>query len=97
MGVDQAGAGPVARDRVVQRVTDLPCSAGVVCGNSIHIEEAENLTNVLIQNNNVQHAIAASGVRNLTIAHNIVVRPLHRADASASQPFQHGRAHRAVA
>ena len=73
MGVDQAGAGPVARDRVVQRVTDLPCSAGVVCGNSIHIEEAENLTNVLIQNNDVQHAIAASGVRNLTIAHNIVV------------------------
>ena len=77
MGVDQAGAGPVARDRVVQRVTDLPCSDGVVCGNSIHIEEAENLTNVLIRLNRVQHAIAASGVRNLTIAHNIVVSPLH--------------------
>ena len=46
VGVDQAGAGPVARDREVRNVVDLPCSPGVLCGNSIHIEEAENLTNV---------------------------------------------------
>jgi hypothetical protein len=71
-GVDQAGAGPVARDREIRGVVDLPSSEGVMAGNSIHIEEAENLTNVWVHHNIANNSMALSGCRNLTVEHNVV-------------------------
>jgi hypothetical protein len=72
VGVDQAGSGPRARDREVRFVRDLPPSAGVVMGNSIHIEEAENLTNVWIHDNIVHNSMDLSGAKNMTVENNVV-------------------------
>jgi hypothetical protein len=72
VGVDQAGAGPVARNREIRLVVDLPSSPGVQAGNSIHIEEAENLTNVWIHHNIANHSMALSGCKNLTVEDNVV-------------------------
>ena len=48
-------------------VRDLGCSPGVRCGSSIHIEEATNLTNVLIHDNHVNYSMAVSGTKNMTV------------------------------
>jgi hypothetical protein len=72
VGVDQAGAGPLARDREIRGVIDLPSSAGVVAGNSIHIEESENLTNVWIHDNVCINSMDVSGAKNMTIERNLI-------------------------
>ena len=39
VGVDQAGYGPLSRDRETRSVRDVPGTPGVAQGNTIHIED----------------------------------------------------------
>ena len=72
VGVDQAGYGPLSRDREVRLVRDLPGTPGVRQGNTIHIEEANNLTNVWIHDNVCNQSMDTSGTLNCRIENNVV-------------------------
>eukprot|EP01050_Picozoa_sp_SAG11_P031187 SAG11_NODE_9580_length_899_cov_0.631250_2_plen_97_part_01 len=66
-GVDLAGDAR-SRDFIVRNVTERPWQVVKQPGGStIHIEEANGLGNVLIENSVVNHSILAGGVNNLTI------------------------------
>ena len=72
VGVDQAGYGPLSRNREVRGVRDLPGTPGVAQGNTIHIEEASNLTNVWIHDNVCNNSMDTGGTLNCRIENNLV-------------------------
>jgi len=72
VGVDQAGYGPLSRDREIRFVRDVPGTPGVAQGNTIHIEESMNLTNVWIHDNVCNISMDAGGTKNMRIESNLV-------------------------
>jgi hypothetical protein len=72
VGVDQAGYGPLSRDREIRHVRDLPGTPGVAQGNTIHIEEALNLTNVWIHDNVCNNSMDAGGTTNMRMENNLI-------------------------
>jgi hypothetical protein len=71
-GVDQAGYGPLSRNREIRFVRDLPGTPGVGQGNTIHAEETNNLTNVWIHHNNCSMSLQTSGLNDSRIENNVV-------------------------
>jgi hypothetical protein len=72
VGVDQAGYGPLSRNREIRHVYGFEPTPGVLQGNSIHIEEARNLTNVWIHDNVCNHSMDFGGVKDSRIENNII-------------------------
>lgn len=72
VGVDQAGYGPLSRNREIRFVRDLPGTPGVAQGNTIHIEESLNLTNVWIHDNVCNNSMDAGGTTNMRMENNLI-------------------------
>ena len=64
--------GPLSRDREIRHVRGYKPTPGVVQGNSIHIEEARNLTNVWIHDNVCNHSLDTGGTKNMRLENNLV-------------------------
>ena len=62
----------MSRDREIRHVRGYKPTPGVIQGNSIHIEEARNLTNVWIHDNVCNHSLDTGGTKNMRLENNLV-------------------------
>jgi hypothetical protein len=71
-GVDLAGNAN-ARNHTVRRVTELPWQTVVRPGGStLHVEEAQGLRDVVLEDSVCNHSILASSAHSLTIRNNVI-------------------------